>query len=107
MVNRDPIRIPVVDASADRALEDIRKVFSELRLSLPTLIEDVTLANGTRTVIQHRIGRKYRAVFVSPPKGATATGRIVEEEPIDRTREIWLTATGHGAAVVVDLLVYA
>lgn len=103
---RDPYRIPTGLERVDRALDDVRRIQRDARVAEPVLLEDVQLANGTRTVVRHRLDRKYRAVFVSPPRGATATGRIVEEEPTDRTKEIWLTATGHGAVITVDLLVY-
>lgn len=106
MANRDPYRVPVPDPQTDRALEDMRRVMQETRLAQPVIIRKVELANGTRTVIRHGLGRKYVAVFCSPVRGASATGRIVEEEPTDRSREIWLTATGFGAAVEVDLQVH-
>jgi hypothetical protein len=106
VTTRDPIRVPVKDPETDRALEDVRRTISDLRKAQPRLIESVSLANGTRTVIKHGQGRKYVAVFPSAIRGASATGRIVEEEPTDRTREIWLTATGWGGAITVDLMVW-
>lgn len=106
VTTRDPIRVPVKDPDTDRSLEDLRRVVTDLRKALPRLIESVELANGTRTVIKHGQGRKYVAVFPSAVRGASSTGRIVEEEPTDRTREIWLTATGWGAVITVDLMVW-
>lgn len=106
MPKRDAYEIPTGDATVDRALIDIRRIQRDSRVEAPVLLEDIELANGTRTVVRHGLARKYRAVFVSPPMGATATGRIVEEEPDDRSREIWLTATGHGGVITVALLVY-
>jgi hypothetical protein len=106
MAARDPYYVPVKDPQTDRALEDMRRVMQEARRALPVVIKDVELADGTRTVIKHGLGRKYVAVFCSPVRGASATGRIVEEEPTDRAREIWLTATGFGGAVEVDLQVH-
>ena len=105
-MSRDVIRIPVKDLDTERALEDVRRTFSDLRKGLPQLVQNVELANGTKTVVRHKLGRKYIAVFPSAVRGATSTGRIVESEPDDRTREIWLTATGWGGAITVDLMVW-
>lgn len=105
-MKRDPVRIPVKDPNTDRALEDMRRTFQEARLSQPTVIRSVELADGVRVVVRHGLGRKYTAVFPSAIRGATAAGYILEEEPTDRAREIWLTANDFGATVTVDLLVH-
>jgi hypothetical protein len=105
-VKRDAYRIVTGSLLVDQALDDIRRIQRDSRVAGPFLIPQVSLADGTRTVIKHKLDRKYVAVWASPPFSATATGRIVQEEPTDRSKEIWLTATGHGVAITVDLLVW-
>lgn len=106
MTTKAPYRIHLDDSKTDQAMEDHRRVLQDMLRTLPVVIRDVELANGTRTVVKHGLGRKYTSVFVSPVRGATATGRVVDDESTSTDREIWLTATGFGAAVTVDLLVY-
>ncbi len=103
---KPPYKIHLDDSKTDQAMEDHRRVLQDMLRTLPVVIKDVELANGTRTVVKHGLGRKYTSVFASPVRGATATGRIVEDVATNKDREIWLTATGFGAAVTVDLLVY-
>jgi len=76
----------------------------EMPASSTVIIESVSLVDSTATVIPHGLGRVPRIVLVSPPRSATATGRIVEtRDNIDRSRAIILTATGHGATITVDI----
>jgi hypothetical protein len=102
-----PYRMPIADSVINAAVEDHRRVQQDALRNQPVVIADIVLADGTRTVVRHGLGKRYTSVFCSPVRGATATGRIVEETPTDRGREIWLTATGFGAAVTVNLLVYS
>lgn len=70
------------------------------------IVKDVSLADSVATPIPHGLGRPV-IVFVSPPRGATATGRIIEvrDGSVDRGKFVVLKATGWGATIVIDLAV--
>ncbi len=92
---------------AEQGLSDHREAIIELQKRPEiTVIKDVTLADATLKQIAHGLGRPV-TVMISPPRGATATGRIVEtrSSSYDRSKYIALTATGHGATITVDLWV--
>lgn len=64
---------------------------------------NIELADGVTVHIAHGLGYKPTIVIVSPPRGATATGRIEEiRDGIEREKYIALKATGHGATITVD-----
>ncbi len=102
-----PYRVSLDDKLTDQAMEDHRRVLQDILRNIPSVIKDVTLADGSRTVVKHGLGRKYTSVFVSPVRGDSLTAGFILEEPAsNKDREIWLTADGFGAEVTVDLLVY-
>lgn len=70
-----------------------------------TVLGEFSLANGVTTTISHKLGRVPAQILVSPPRGASSTGRIEEVREGDRTKSIKLLATGWGATVKVDVSV--
>lgn len=103
---------PVTPKLEDEASERVRREFDmkirelqTLPAALLTVTEGIELKDATETPIAHGLSRKPRLVIVSPPRGATATGRIeeVRSGSYDRARVVVLKATGHGATITVDL----
>ena len=97
------------DEDAERVRRNHQRAISEMqeRPAVSGLvIEDVVLASGTVTSIEHKLGRKAR-VFVSAIRGASTSGRIDEtrSNAYDRSRYVVLTAQGWGATITVDLWV--
>lgn len=104
---RVPLRVTVDDQEAQKALDDHRRVIQELVNRLPAIKADVALASGTLVKVQHGLRKKWVAVVPGVVRGATSTGRIVDSTPeTSKDREVWLTATGWGATITVDLLIY-
>ena len=68
-------------------------------------IQNVTLVVGVATRIAHNLGRRPVMVWVSPPRGPTATGRIEEirDGSVDLTKYVVLKATDYGADITVDI----
>lgn len=65
---------------------------------------DVNLADGETTHISHGLGRNPTMVVISPPRGASTSGRIEEvRSGIDRKKYVALKATGWGATITVDV----
>lgn len=89
-------------------LEHERKLIELQKLPASSLriIRDVSLTDGVATPIAHGMGRTV-FVLVSPPRGASATGRMeeVRDGTQDRSKYVVLKATGWGATVLVDLAV--
>ncbi len=97
------------EQTAERVRVSHQKAIKELQQTTMVdalVIKDVELANATATPIAHRLGRPA-VVLVSPPRGATTSGRIVEtrSSTYDRSKVVVLTATGFGATIAVDLVV--
>ena len=102
----------VIDAATKPfILERIRRQFFEaitelqaLRSSTARILSDKQLADGVATPIAHGLGRRV-FVTLSPPRGATATGRIVEvrDGSYKADEFVVLKATGWGATITVDL----
>ncbi len=107
---------PVARELADPDAEIVRRnhadgiaALQKAAASIPVVIAEVTLADGVETPVAHRLGRKPLWVRESCPRGATATGRVVEVRTgsYDRAKVVVLQATGWGATITVDLLVVA
>ena len=104
---------PHTPALEDEDLERMRlehedKIVELQKLPASSLrvIANVTLADGILTPIPHGLGRAVY-VLVSPPRGATSSGRIeeVRDGTYDRTKYVALKATGWGATITVDVWV--
>lgn len=70
-------------------------------------LRDVQLADAVATPVAHGLGREA-TVLVSPPRGASSTGRITEVRATggpDRSKFVVLQANGWGATITVDLVV--
>jgi hypothetical protein len=105
-----PLDIALDDADAERVRRSHGDAIRELQgmpAASTVIIADVSLANGVDTPVPHRLGRRPRMVIVSPPRGASTTGRITEVRTgsHDRTQVVVLRADGWGATVAVDLAV--
>lgn len=93
--------------TARRAHEACIREIQDLPASSMRVIKDVSLVDATATTIAHKLGRAPVWVQVSAPRGATATGRVIETRSGSYNREqvIVLTGTGHGATITVDVCV--
>lgn len=102
------LAVKLADELAERVRANFASAIAEiqrLRIVGARVIENVELADATETLIPHTLGRRC-AVFFSPVRGASTTGRIDElREGVDRTKYLKLKATGYGATVTVDLVV--
>ena len=93
----------------DRLHKNVREAVRELQ-ALPhtseRVIKNKELVDGKVTPIAHGLGRPVY-VFVSPPRGAVATGRIEEirDGAHDLNKFVVLKASGWGATITVDLRV--
>lgn len=86
--------------------EHARKIIElqQLPSTATRILNDRELASGVTTLIPHGLGRAPKIVLVSPPRGASSTGRIEEvRTAVDRTKYIALVATGWGATITVDV----
>jgi hypothetical protein len=100
---RRPQRIVVPDQTVQRALLEHERVIGELvDENLTHTVVEANLPDATAVTVRHGLGRTMRFFAVSPPIGATATGRIVRT-PGDDSNHVILTATGFGATVTVLL----
>ena len=108
MAERKVTRIAIKDRDTDRAIVEVIKAHDEVVrdsiLNRRTFV--VTLPNATLVKVKHGLGRTFENYFLSAPKGASATGRIVESTPTDGSDDIWLTATGFGATITVRMTVF-
>lgn len=100
-LNDEPAeRLRRADAQVLRALQGSP-------LAHARVLTGIELASSTTTPIAHGLGRRYTAVFVSPPRGPSSTGRIEEirSDAHDPRQVVALRATGFGATVTVDLVI--
>lgn len=99
-----PARAP---GNPTQQLADHRRALDEIRrdplLNARTIV--VNLPVGVEVRVRHGLGRPFTNYYLSAPKGATATGRIVEGDGDDST-EVVLTATGYGATVTVRMSIF-
>jgi hypothetical protein len=105
----------VIDAASkpfdlERIRRNIVEALHELQalpLAGARVLTDKTLTDGVATPIAHGQGRPVH-VIVSSPRGAVSTGRIeeVRDGSHDRKRYVVLKATGWGAPVTVDVVVF-
>lgn len=97
---------PRLEGSAEVVRREHERAIRELQ-ALPTadvaIISDISLVDGVETPVAHRLGRLPRMLSVSPPRGASSTGRIEEVRTGDRTQVVTLKATGWGATITVDI----
>ncbi len=100
---------------ADPDLERVRRNLDERVTQLQGLpasglkvIQNVSLENATDIPIAHGLGRVPLAVLVSPSRGAVSTGRITETRSATYQRDqvVVLQANGHGATIIVDVVVF-
>lgn len=103
--------IAIDERTSPKDLERIRRnvaaAIRELQLQpSATIIRDVVLADGITTPIAHRRGRPV-TVTISPPRGASTTGRVdeVRDTVHDRSQYVVLKASGWGASITVDVVV--
>lgn len=106
-LNSKLVRFTVPDEATQRALDAQRRAHDDI-VAEPILQRrtiTVTLPNATAVTTKHGLGRKFENFVLSPPIGATATGRIVETAG-DSSTEFILTATGHGATITVRVTIW-
>lgn len=107
--SEQPVRLVTAVIPEDTA-ERVRLSHADAILQLQAagglILEDVSLASNTVTTVAHKLGRKP-FVFISPPRLAVTSGRIVEvrDSTVDRTKHIKLSAQGWGATILVDIWV--
>ena len=104
---RGPIAVRL-EGEAERARQNHEDRITELQKLPATGLEvkpDISLANGVVTQVAHGLGRRPQLVLLSPPRGASSSGRIeeVRSDGLDRTKLIALKATGWGATITVDV----
>lgn len=104
-----PIGIRLEDVNAERVRQSHHDAITELQAQPSTgerTIAGIELADSVATPIAHGLGRAPTFFSLTPPQGATATGRIIETRTgVDRTKFIVLTATGWGATITQDMAV--
>lgn len=109
MALRTPQRLLTKDDDTNAALDDIRRCFEQLLQNQPWLaaagFTGIALEDGVTKKLKHGLGRRYREVYLTPPKGPASTGRIEELTADDPTKEVWLQANGYGATVTVNVRV--
>lgn len=69
----------------------------------------ISLPDATATMVQHHLGRAPSIVLISAVRGPATPGLVEElrtNTALDRRSYIELKATGMGATVVVDVLVF-
>lgn len=102
-----PVSLRLDDETAERVRRSHAEAITALQAApavSAVVLADVALVDAVATPIPHGLGRVPRRVLVSPSRGATSTGRIVEtRDGIDREKYLVLTATGHGATIKVDI----
>lgn len=107
---RQPLPIKLDDEKSERVRRSHAECIAELQ-KLPSssieTLEGISLVDGVATPIAHRLGRKPRMIWTSPPQNATSTGRIEEirSGSFDRTQVIVLKATDWGATILIDAAV--
>jgi len=104
-----------LDGDAERVRQshaDAIREIQDLPMSSVRVIADVVLPNGSGVQVAHKLGRRPLACFVSPPRGAAATGQVQDfgqrtptGAPNDLTQTLSLRATGFGADIRVDIMV--
>jgi len=99
-----------LDGDAEVIRRNHHDAIAELQaapFSVARIIRDVTLADGVATPIAHGLGRRVMA-FVSPVRNAVSNGRLEEMRDGSHKPEqyVVLKATGFGAVVSVDLVVF-
>lgn len=105
-----PTRIRTGQAIVDAALEQHARSGRQVSES-PIVggldIYDITIPNNTTVVVNHGLGRKYKAVFVSCVERVAGAGNGTVEviRQGDRNKQIHLRATGYGGAVIVAVWV--
>lgn len=106
-MKREPARLPVDDPAIERAIDEVRRSTVELCRDAFLSGRDIelTLVDTVALTVQHGLGRRFVNYSLSAPRGATATGRIVETSR-DPDRSVTLTATGHGATITVGLRIW-
>ncbi len=109
-----PINARLADERTDRVVRSLADAILELQAlpcSATQIINDVHLVDSVVALVPHGLGRKPRIVLLSPPRGATSSGRIVELVDVngtlgsnpDRTKYVAFLASGMGATVTVDI----
>lgn len=100
--------IKLADVDAERVRRDHADAIKEQQALWPVIVKNVVLVDSVATHVPNPLGRVPRAVTTSIVRGAIATaGRISETtDGVDRTRTLVITATGWGATITVDLLVW-
>ena len=108
---KNVIDLQLDDRTADQVRRSVGEAIKEIQ-SRPAMsalvIRNVSLASGIETPVPHGLGRAPMIGLVSPPRGATTTGRIddlpgTKARPIDRASVIVLKASGYGATITVDI----
>jgi hypothetical protein len=97
-----------LEGDAERVRRNHAEAIAELQASplWRVRIVEVTLADGVETTVAHGLGRAPRMLWISPPRGATSTGRIDEIRGGTRRADVVvLKATGWGATITVDVAV--
>lgn len=101
--------IGLSDPVLERVRRDHAEAIRELQRFLPIIVKNVVLEDSTSTHVAHGLGQVPRAITTSVPRGAIATaGRIGEttDASLDRSKTVVLTATGWGATITVDVMVW-
>jgi hypothetical protein len=107
---RQLIGAQLQDPTAERVRQSHAAAIQELQdtpLAGARVLKDRELADGVVTPIAHGLGRAPVFVAVSPARGGATGGSVTElREGTDRSKFVVLEATGWGATVTVDVLVF-
>ena len=101
------VRRSTGDRDVDLALEEHKKGIDDVQRDpiLKRRTIKVTLPDAALVQVRHGLGRTFENFVLSPPTGATTSGRIVETAGAAAT-EVKLTATGYGATITVRLTIW-
>lgn len=105
-----PLPLKLDDEKAERVRRSTHDAITEIQ-GLPAVslkvIRGVTLADGVVTQVAHGLGREPLWFSCSPPRNASATGRIMDYRSgtIDRSKFLGIQASGYGATITVDVAV--
>lgn len=108
-----PLVIQLADVESERVRANheqrIREI-TELPLARAKVIPGIVLADSVETPVLHGLGRRPLYVRESCVRGAVSTGRVEEVRSFGSTHDpaqrLILKATGWGATVTVDVLVF-
>lgn len=105
-MKREPARIPVGDATTEKAIDEVRRSVVELARDpfLSGRDFDITLAPNVAKVIPTGLGRKFTNYTLSPARGIGVVYTVVEAAHTDST--VTLKCLTAGGTVTIRMRVW-